>query len=168
MNKCQFSKDRVYRYTLSHQFKKTPGGLRPKTLAVIGLNPSTADEQQLDPTLKKVRGFAERWGYERFIMLNLFAFRATLPKDMRAAEDPVGPDNDKWIRTAINHPTVDRILLAWGAHGSYLGRDQAVKAMLLDQEWWNPPAICALRLNGDGSPMHPLYVPYDTTIVNWP
>jgi hypothetical protein len=65
---------------------------------VIGLNPSTADHRKLDPTLRRVRNFAQKWGLGGFVMLNLFAYRATEPRDMKRAEDPVGPKNDRYIR----------------------------------------------------------------------
>ncbi len=63
----------------------------------IGLNPSTADEQQLDPTLRRIRGFSQAWGFTAFVMTNVFAFRATVPADMKAQADPVGQDNDYWL-----------------------------------------------------------------------
>src|SRR4051794_1235729 len=86
------SDDRVYRYSLSRTWSPTKGAV-----TFIGLNPSTADENELDPTLRRIVGFAHAWGYGTFHMANLFAFRATDPVAMRAAPEPVGPDNDEHL-----------------------------------------------------------------------
>ena len=94
-NECVFSPDRRYRYTLIHRWDESlnPG----HGIAWICLNPSTADEHQLDPTLRRIRDFSAVWGYAFFVMLNLFAWRATDPAGIKAAADPIGPDNDRWI-----------------------------------------------------------------------
>jgi hypothetical protein len=63
----------------------------------VGLNPSTADEGGDDPTIRRCVGFARDWGYSGLCMTNLFAFRATQPKDMLAQADPVGPNNDETL-----------------------------------------------------------------------
>ena len=62
------------------------------------LNPSTADEVKNDPTVERCERRARMWGYGGSIVFNIFAFRATDPKNMRAQSDPVGPDNDMWLR----------------------------------------------------------------------
>lgn len=64
---------------------------------IIGLNPSTADEKEDDPTIARCIGFARSWGYGGLCMANLFAFRATEPADIFAASDPIGPGNDEWL-----------------------------------------------------------------------
>jgi hypothetical protein len=147
-NECVFSVDRRYRYTLIHRWDELldPG----HGIAWICLNPSTADEHQLDPTLRRIRDFSAAWGYAFFVMLNLFAWRATDPAAMKAAADPIGPDNDRWIA----HWTArcDRTMLGWGEHGAHLGRDRQVLAAL------NPEKIFCLERNASGQPKHPLYV----------
>jgi len=147
-NECVFSPDRCYRYTLVHRWDEllNPG----HGIAWIGLNPSTADEHQLDPTLRRIRDFSSAWGYAYFVMLNLFAWRATEPAVMKAVSDPVGPDNNRWI----THwgAGVDRIMVAWGEHGVHLGRDRVVLE-LLDRR----KTFCLDR-NASGQPKHPLYV----------
>jgi hypothetical protein len=148
-NACVFSADRRHRYTLIHRWDDllTPAGAG---IAWICLNPSTADENQLDPTLRRIRGFSAAWGYTHFIMLNAFAFRATDPADMKAAADPVGPDNDHWIAHWAGR--VDRVMLGWGEHGAHLGRHEQVLALL------DPGKTCCLGRNASGQPKHPLYV----------
>lgn len=90
-NPCRFSPCRKYRYFLTHQWDGLFGW---REIAFIGLNPSTADESQLDPTLRRIRGFCLSWGFNTFHMLNLFAFRSPDPRSLRSIADPVGPEND--------------------------------------------------------------------------
>jgi len=147
-NECVFSTDRNHRYTLIHRWDEL---LNPDHgIAWICLNPSTADEHQLDPTLRRIRDFSATWGYSFFIMLNLFAWRATQPADMKAATDPIGPDNDKWI--AHWSKKVDRVMLGWGEHGAHNNRDQQVLAYL------DRSKTFCLERNASGQPKHPLYV----------
>lgn len=150
-NRCHFSEDRVYRYTLAHIWHK-----RDPVLAVIGLNPSTADENTLDPTLTRIKDFTNRWGYGGFVMLNLFAARATQPRVMKRMKDPVGPENDKWIRKAVQK--ADAVWVCWGNHGDFMNRDREVLRMLAAMRI-TPAAVKVTQL---GQPMHPLYVPKDT------
>ena len=64
---------------------------------IIGLNPSTADEKENDPTIVRCINFAKSWGYGGVCVANLFAFRATLPIEMMASKDPIGKENDVWL-----------------------------------------------------------------------
>jgi hypothetical protein len=148
-----FSDDRIYRYTLTRTWDE-----RAPALLVIGLNPSTADETKLDPTLRKVRKFAKRDGYGGFVMANLFAFRATEPRDMMAAEEPVGPDNSLHLeRLATSHVN---ILCAWGTNGGYRDRDRTVMGILnaVNERYGLDMSIMCLKRTKDGYPWHPLYV----------
>ena len=88
-----FSPCRRYRYTLWRAWDM----FNPGYVMFIGLNPSTADEVQDDPTIRRCIGYAKEWGYGAFCMTNIFAFRATDPRVMKAQADPVGPENDKWL-----------------------------------------------------------------------
>ena len=122
------------------------------------LNPSTADHQTNDPTVRRCIGFAESWGYARLIVVNLFAARSTDPKALPTMADPVGPDNDEWIRKHARE--ADMIVAAWGNRGAYLGRDRKVLEILASAR-----DVFALRITGQGSPEHPLYVPQDVEPV---
>jgi len=127
-------------------------------ILLIGLNPSTADASHDDPTIRRCIGFARDWGCGGLWVLNLFAFRATFPRDLRAAEDPVGPRNDRWLRLVAGHCT--RIVACWGNDGAFLGRSTDVRRMLGDR-------LEVIRLNASGEPAHPLYLPGRLKPVRW-
>src|SRR5262245_34051042 len=92
---ARFSRDRRYRYSLSRRFGDGP------TSVFIMLNPSTADAERDDPTIRKCVGFCRRWGVGELHVVNLFAFRAVSPFDMKKADDPVGPRNRRAIEQAL-------------------------------------------------------------------
>ena len=93
-NDCVFSFDRRYRYRLVHRWAPN---FAPRLCTWIGLNPSIANETQLDPTLRRIRAFSAVWGYNGFIMTNLFGLVSTNPDRLYREVDPVGPENDRWI-----------------------------------------------------------------------
>ena len=118
----------------------------------IGLNPSTADESVDDPTLRRTMDFARRWGFGGVGNGNLFAFRATDPKAMMAARDPVGPENDRWLQRLATQAGL--VVAAWGNDGGFQGRSAVVRGYL--------PNLHCLKLNASGEPAHPLYQRADT------
>lgn len=142
----------MYRYSLTRVWD----GTLPQ-LGWIMLNPSTADAEVDDPTIGKCMGFARRGGYGGIAVANLFAFRATDPKDLKRSPEPIGPDNDAWISWTLGacHHTV----LAWGAHGSFLGRSKEINEMI--DTLGCGSATYALARTKDGEPRHPLYLPYE-------
>ena len=140
------SPDRVYRYSLERRWE--PG----KFCLFIGLNPSTADETQDDPTIRRCIRFARDWGYDALVMANLFAFRATNPSDMKVAPDPIGPDNDEHLKRL--HGEAGITIAAWGAHGNFMGRSAIVTTILHNMH-------CLDILKGR-EPKHPLYIKADT------
>jgi hypothetical protein len=117
------------------------------------LNPSTADEHQLDPTCARARDYAERWGYGALLVTNVFAWRATDPGRMKAAKDPVGRGNDAAILRAARQSVL--VVCAWGNHGAHLERSTQVRQLLAEAG----VALHVLRLNASGEPAHPLYLP---------
>jgi len=156
------SADGKYRY---HLYRKVADGGRIATF--IMLNPSTADGEVDDPTIRKCLGFCRYWKCGELHVVNLFAVRATDPSDMRNADDPVGPDNADCVRhavdMAVNQVNPDLrglVVCAWGAHGSYMDQDETVLGWI--------ESLCkpqALGLTRDGHPRHPLYVPYTVELV---
>ena len=147
---AEFSPCRRYRYVLWRNW----GDLITPTkgyVMFIGLNPSTADETNDDPTVRRCIAYAKAWGYSALCMTNIFAFRATDPKDMMLAHliDPVGPENDAWLLAMANDAAL--VVAAWGVHGSFQDRGGYVRRFL--------PKLHCLRLTKDGHPGHPLYLP---------
>jgi hypothetical protein len=144
-----------YRYMLTRVW-----GQGQKALFVM-LNPSTATEVQNDPTVERCERRARALGFGAFRVTNIFAFRATDPKVMRAASDPVGPENDAAILDSLRW--ADTVVCAWGNHGLHRDRGQAVEAMLRA----NGAPLCHLGLTGQGQPRHPLYVGYQQQPEVW-
>lgn len=144
-----------YRYLLTRSW--APG---PKALFVM-LNPSTATEIQNDPTVERCQRRAMALGFGSFRVTNIFAFRATDPREMRAQHDPVGPENDRAILDSL--PWADLVLCAWGNHGLHLDRGARVGAMLRQAG----VPLFHLGLTGQHQPRHPLYVAYDQQPQPW-
>ena len=124
------------------------------------INPSTADADSDDPTIRRCRAFAASSNCGRLVVVNLFAFRATKPSELKRAADPIGPHNDLYLTNAARRASI--IVCAWGIHGGFLGRDKAVRTLV--------SAIGRyfhLGLTRDGHPRHPLYVPSATAPILW-
>jgi hypothetical protein len=127
----------------------------------IMLNPSIADHELDDPTIRRCLGFCQRWGCGELHVVNLFAVRATNPAHMKLAADPVGPDNLDWVKRAVDAATaLGLVVCAWGIHGSYMDQDLTVLAWIGSGR--QPMALGVTR---DGRPKHPLYVPYAAGLV---
>src|SRR5262245_14692306 len=141
-----FSPCETCRYRLWRVWE--PGG---RIAVFIGLNPSTADATADDPTIRRCVGFAKAWGFGGVDVVNLFAFRATTPKEWKRAAEPVGLENDYHLREVTW--TAKRVVAAWGVHGSYRGRGDAVLELLRAA---GVPITCLSRTQA-GHPRHPLY-----------
>lgn len=126
------------------------------------LNPSTATEVQNDPTVERCERRARALGSGAFRVANIFAFRATDPRLMKAQADPVGPDNDAALGDSLTW--ADRVICAWGTHGAHLGRGPQVEQML--RRAGARPEV--LGLTRAGHPQHPLYLGYDRQPFGWP
>jgi hypothetical protein len=125
------------------------------------LNPSQADETRDDPTIRQCRARGRQAGFAGLLVWNLFAFRATLPADLKCASDPVGPYNNAAISLALSLSS--RTILAWGNHGTFADRDRAVLGLCSDLA----TPLQALGITGDGQPRHPLYLPRDARLRKW-
>lgn len=152
-----FSPDEAYRYLLWRQwndFTAVEG-----TVLWCMLNPSTADERVLDPTLTRCQGFTSRLGYARFEVVNLFALRSTDPRELLRCQDPVGPENDAIIAKTIADAEV--VVVGWGAFP--LAAKRATSLLRLAGL---RPLYCLGTTNG-GHPKHPLYLAKETPLVRW-
>ncbi len=138
----------TYRYTLRRELAPLLPG---PAVTFVMLNPSTATDEVDDPTIRRCMDFAKRWDCTSLRVVNLFAARATDPRELRHMTDPIGPENDSAIVTEAAAAGV--VVLAWGVHGTYRGRDQAVWRLL------RPFRTGHLGLTKGGHPRHPLYVP---------
>ncbi len=146
---AEFSACRKYRYVL---WRKWDWQGYANQVMFIGLNPSTADESQDDPTIRRCIGFAKTWGYSGLLMMNAFAFRATDPKNMKAADDPVGPDNDEAF--GYRRTQAGLIVAAWGTHCPVEREREVCHAI--------GSTIHCLGKTQAGRPKHPLYLKADT------
>lgn len=148
-----FSPCRTYRYWLLRVWDET----LPLN-CFIGVNPSTADERENDPTIRKEIGFSERQGFGGLLMLNVGAYRATDPRNWRKALDPIGTGNtvEKLVAYAKEFGAV-HVVAAWGKNGNY-AKAQCRK---ITESF---PRLWCLGKNPDGTPRHPLMLPYTSKL----
>ena len=144
------SEDCKYRYVLWRIWDSSI-----PLINIIGLNPSTADETVDDPTMRRCKSFSKEWGYGGFYMTNLFAFRTPYPKDLLKEVDPIGRDNNRWIKEISSK--VDKVVLAWGTKGNINNRDAFVYNLVQEKSY-------CLALTKDGFPKHPLYIKSGTRL----
>lgn len=140
-----------YRYELRRRWAAGP------QVAWVMLNPSTADADANDATIRRCVAFSRSWGYGALVVVNLFALRSTDPTALKTAVDPVGPGNDAYILAADDESEVT--VAAWGAHGALFGRGREVRLALRD------PHVLALTKSGE--PRHPLYLPGGLRPARW-
>jgi hypothetical protein len=145
-----------YRWTLSRHW-----GLG-QALAFVMLNPSTADADVDDPTIRRCMGFAKRDGYDGIVVMNLYALRATDPKHLLVAGDAVGRENDPYL-TMLLTERVRRGLPVVAAWGAWPDRDPGRVAEVLDLvtgvDWR------CLGHSKSGAPKHPLYIKGDQPFI---
>ncbi len=151
---ARFSPCMRYRYELRRTWKPE---LRP--LVAICCNPSVATELVEDNTVRRLLGFADRWGFGGLVLANAFALRSTDPKALRASlaagVDPIGSENDASIRSILESHRSDKLILGWGGNARLLDRGRNVAAMALTIHG-RPECF---GLTKDGQPVHPLYLP---------
>lgn len=144
-----------YRYHLRSTWQQPELEDEEDYLCFLMLNPSTATEEQNDPTIERIERRARMKGYGGFMILNLFAYRATDPMDMKKQLDPIGPENDWFIEDALM--SAPAIICGWGTHGAHMNRNKDV--MKLFEKYERTPV--ALGWTKDNHPQHPLYISYD-------
>lgn len=128
------------------------------TLLVIMLNPSTADATVNDATIRTLIRMVRIWGYESFIVLNLYAYRSTDPKVLKKVADPIGPLNDEYIKAYAE--VFPDVLVGWGNHAEPKRAAQVISLLRsLDAN------IYTVGQNANGSPKHPLYTAATTKLT---
>lgn len=142
-----------YRYQLWRSWD-----IHGKTVCFVGLNPSTADAEQDDPTITRCINFAKQWDFGNLCMLNLFAYRATEPEEMiKQQAQAFGPLNDFYLAQPLQR--CDLTVVCWGANGKYFNQDLHVLRMI-------DTPMC-FEMNKNHTPKHPLYVKSDTKLINY-
>lgn len=162
MGKAAFSACERYRYMLS----RDTGNLlaTDATVLFVMLNPSTADADTDDRTIRRCTDFARDWGYGRLLVGNLYALRATDPAELWAAAEPhaaPGDDNERWLIDLAQRAGL--VIAAWGA----LRPMAEVHAQTVLRMLRGHAPVKALRVTRDGHPGHPLYVPKNTVLVDY-
>lgn len=175
---ADFSSCGMYRYRLTRENIRL--GVAPATCTFVMLNPSTADADFDDPTIRKCKKLAALWGHGRLVIVNLYAFRSTDPKKMwwahGAKTDIVGPDNDSAIVRAVQEArtTGGKVVAAWG-RGSAKAPSRSTISGEARFHQLRTAHVCkligdaleCLGTNNDGSPVHPLYQPDDSEPMRW-
>jgi|AntDeeMinimDraft_5_1070356.scaffolds.fasta_scaffold33186_1 hypothetical protein len=157
-----------YRYQLSRdvtprQVDDAPAG---QTIAFFGINPSTADATIDDSTVKKWIGFTSRLGASRFVVGNVFAYRATKVKELASASDPFGPGNDAHIDSIVEE--ADILVPCWGARGKIPRELRTALDEMLGRLLSTGKPVFHFGRTQSGDPMHPLMLGYSTPLVPWP
>jgi hypothetical protein len=160
---AEFSACKTYRYSLTRAWFGVPG-TPEKTMVFCGVNPSTADENVLDPTLRRCVSFARREGCTKLVVVNLFALRSTDPLALYSHPCPEGPENTPAIVLAAIDARPGGIFLAgWGCHGEHLGQGRKVASLLTGRG----VSMWCLGRTTAGHPRHPLYLRSDAAITPW-
>ncbi len=143
-----------YRYRLGRVWDP----LIPRLCCFVMLNPSTANAEVDDPTIRRCIGFAKSWGFGALEVVNLFAYRATDPRELKRVHGPVGPENDYHIASVISDPRCELVVAAWGNDGGRTPADRHFR------ENHCRDAKCLGKTKA-GYPRHPLYVPSSAELV---
>ena len=173
------SADGRYRYRLWREFvwRQTSDMFRQeedlpafqdRRVLWVMLNPSTADAQEDDPTIRKCRGFSALWWYGGIEVVNLYAYRATKPGilwESRKTVDIVGPENDAHIAELLKDERIGKVVVAWGASGGDWVQSRVLAVMLAILQSGHQPECLGVTKAGD--PRHPLMVSYDTPLMRF-
>ena len=127
-------------------------------IAFVLLNPSTADEQRNDPTIRRCMGFARAWDFASMEVVNLFAYRATDYRELFRVSDPIGEENNRFLMQAVERCSA--VVVGWGTKGTLLDRDRQVMSLLTGRN-----DVYCLGITKDGQPRHPLYTKGNTILV---
>lgn len=181
---ARISKCGLYRYSLWREWRGThdPKNWRwlgakdgagaelgdPKSCLFVMLNPSTADGEKDDATIRRCVGFAKAWKFERLEVVNLFAYRATKPRDVLARQnargDIIGVHNSEIMDEAARDAGL--IVCGWGANATVL--DPTHDHVETVRGWLRDKPMYALGFTADGQPRHPLYAPANSALLPMP
>jgi len=145
------SPDRLYRWALWRIWDR-----QRRLLCFVCLNGSTADEEEDDHSLRKFIGFANTLNAGGVLVGNAFGYRTPYPRLLRKAAEPIGAENDKWVR--LMSADAGETIVAWGNHGAHLKRSSNMTPLLSE------PVSC-FGYTKTGEPKHPLYLSYDEKLI---
>lgn len=147
-----------YRYSLSRIWDHSAD-----QIIFVGLNPSTADADKDDPTIRKLVAYSKRWGYGGFTIVNIFAYRSTDPALLLTLDKTtaIGELNGMYLRKYLGQQIIDKkkyfpeVVIMWGTKGYIHDQHKSILEWLqfLEQE------LHCFELSKDGYPKHPLYLP---------
>lgn len=149
-----------YRFRLEREV-----GMEGPTFAYFGVNPSTADAMIDDATVRKWTGFTKVYGGRRFIVGNVFAYRATDVRELRSVADHRTADNAAHIQQIA--ADADILVPCWGAISKVTGDLHHHFVALRDLLRGTGKPVMAFGLTADGSPKHPLMLGYSTQLIDW-
>lgn len=158
MTRAQFSPCLQYRYTLPRWFESS--ALRDRICLFVCLNPSTADDERNDPSVSRMIGYAQGWGYDGLLVGNAYAYRSTDPRGLKRMGYPIGQDNDAWLVAMAKLASLT--VIAWGNHCTP-ARAERVRSLLQDAG----ADLHYLKLTKRGEPWHPLYLRKDLSPQPW-
>lgn len=153
----KISECQKYRYSLTRVWDES----KPSIL-FVGLNPSTADADKDDPTIKKLIAYTKAWGYGGFEIVNLFAYRSSDPKNLYNKQAiAIGPGNTTYLKQAASSHV--KTICMWGNQAKEIS--ETVTA-IWTQYFRGKGAYC-FKINRDGSPAHPLYLPGSCKLIKF-
>lgn len=150
-----------YRYRLDREVMFLGG----PTYAFFGVNPSTADASLDDATVRKWIGFVKRWGGRRFIVGNVFAYRSTDVNGLKLADDPIGSENRAYLMQIVAE--ADVLVPCWGDTKKVTGPLRHSFGHTLVELLYTGKPVKHFGLTAGGDPKHPLFLGYDTPLVDW-
>lgn len=183
-----FSECGKYRYALYRDLKKHPkwhdkphsesveNGVHrpvwyPRPCLFIMLNPSTANHDKDDPTIRRCLSFAHQLRCDRIYIANIFAYRTPYPKELRAASsgDVIGEENADWIKTLVDvtwrrEDNRGYVIAAWGPGGRFMEQDKTVLGWIDTEVARRGETVHCLGHSQDGSPRHPLMMPKEVNL----
>lgn len=154
------SPDGMYRYVLWREWSGFGSDVRTdaeghQQCVFIMFNPSTADAKRDDPTIRQCVRIAAVRRYARIVVVNLFAYRATNPREIirAAGVNTEGPDNQRHLSSAVHDVRTTHVICAWGEHGAHLNQAEQVRGWIDSKI-----KLYALGFCKNGQPRHPLYM----------
>jgi hypothetical protein len=159
-----FSNCGKYRYSLNRSwsmdslFDESPRSRQ--FIAFCCLNPSTATQIDNDPTVTRCINYAKAWGFGGYVMINAFAWRETLPGEMKLQPEPIGECNDAMLELVVS--MAGMTVAGWGCDGAHLGRHEHLSNLLPRHG-----DIYRLKETAGGFPIHPLYQRKDLIPQLW-